>query len=171
MTMARRKEHPEVGELAQASGDRAGHLQTAHHLHEHPLADHIGYALRRAQVAVFQDFCESTAQFDLRPAEYSVLVILKDKPDMRHNHLARMLAIKPANCVILINNLEERGLVTREKLPVSGRAIVLKLTRRGETLLHQANKKVEEHRQRMRDRLGEEGAAHLLQLLNRLFEG
>ncbi len=136
----------------------------------HPMSDHLGYALRRAQVAVFQDFCESTASFDLRPAEYSVLVILKEMTDVRHNRLARMLEIKPANCATLINKLEERSLVTREKLPVSGRAILLRLTREGDSLLRQATKQVDAHRQRLRDRLGDEGAAQLLRLLNQLYQ-
>jgi len=80
---------------------------------EHPLSDHLGYALRRAHAAAFQDFCESTASSDLRPAEYSVLVILREMNDVRHSRLARILGIKPANCATLINKLEKRSLVTR----------------------------------------------------------
>ena len=119
--------------------------------------------------SVFQDVYECTASFDLRPAEYSVLVILKEMTDVRHNRLARMLGIRAANCATLINKLEERSLVTREKLPVSGRAILLRLTKEGELLLCLANKQVDAHRQRLRDRLGEEGATQLLKLLTKLY--
>ena len=80
-----------------------------------------------------------------------------------------MLGIRAANCATLINKLEERSLVTREKLPVSGRAILLRLTKEGELLLCLANKQVDAHRQRLRDRLGEEGATQLLKLLTKLY--
>ena len=137
---------------------------------EHPLEGHVGYALRRAQLSVFQDFCNSTARYGLRPAEYSVLVVLAQMPGARHHQLSRMLNIQPANCVILIDKLEERGLVAREKLPVSGRAIVLSLTERGEALLRQANKRVDAHRERLRTRLGDKGTKQLLKLLSRLYQ-
>ena len=133
------------------------------------LADHIGYALRRAQLAVFQDFRDSTADFGLRPAEYSALVIVGEKPGTRHHELSNLLNIKPGNCVILIDKLEERGLVTRRKLKVSGRAITLSLTAKGTALLRQVNKKVDAHCKRMRDRIGEQELPRLLSLLSRLF--
>jgi DNA-binding MarR family transcriptional regulator len=138
---------------------------------KHPLAEHIGYVLRRAQLAVFQDFCKHTAGFGLRPPEYSVLVVLNEMPGLRLRQLSATLGIKPANCVIVIYKLEKRGLIAREKLPVSGRSIKLTLTAKGEALLRQVNKRVDAHRQGLRDRLGEEGVSQLLNLLNRLFEG
>jgi len=137
-------------------------------LSTHPLAGDLGYLLRRVQIAVFQDFRDSTAELRLRPAEYSVLLVLKQYPAMRQNRLAQMLAIKPANCAVLIDKLEKRGCVKREKLPVSGRAIALGITQAGEALLQQANRKVEKHRRRLRKRLGADGEQQLLRLLNRL---
>jgi DNA-binding MarR family transcriptional regulator len=137
---------------------------------QHPLADHIGYMLRRAQLSVFQDFCQSTEVFGLRPAEYSVLVVLEESPGTRMNHLAKLLGIKPANCAILINKLVQMDLVRRERLAEDSRVINLFLTPVGEILLHGVNKKVTEHRDRLRERLGPGGAEQLLDLLARLIE-
>ena len=41
-----------------------------------PLPGLLGYALRRAQVAVFADFMASFATLDLRPAQFSVLLLM-----------------------------------------------------------------------------------------------
>ena len=134
----------------------------------HPLSDHLGFVLRRAQLSVFQDFQQAVEGLDLTPAAYSVLVILGRHPGMRQNKLTDLLAIKPANCVTLINGLEKRGLVVREKVKVSGRAVALSLTDDGMAVMAEADARVEAHLSRMRDRLGAEDAAKLLSLLRRL---
>jgi DNA-binding MarR family transcriptional regulator len=134
----------------------------------HPLSDHIGFVLRRAQLSVFQDFQHAVEGLELTPAGYSVLVILERHPGLRQNRLTELLAIKPANCVTLINGLEKRGLVVREKVKVSGRAVALSLTEAGHALLAEANRQVDAHRARMRERLGEADAALLLSLLHKL---
>ena len=41
-----------------------------------PLAELIGYALRRAQLAVFQDFNRANEAEIIRPVQYSVLKVL-----------------------------------------------------------------------------------------------
>jgi DNA-binding MarR family transcriptional regulator len=134
----------------------------------HPLSDHLGFVLRRAQLSVFQDFQQAVDGLDLTPAAYSVLVILGRHPGMRQNKLTDLLAIKPANCVTLINGLERRGLVVREKVKVSGRAVALSLTEAGLVVMADADARVEAHLGRMRDRLGAEDAAQLLALLHKL---
>jgi DNA-binding MarR family transcriptional regulator len=134
----------------------------------HPLSDHIGFVMRRAQLSVFQDFQQRMEGLDLTPAGYSVLVILGRHPGMRQNKLTDLLAIKPANCVTLLNGLEKRGLLVREKVKVSGRAVALSLTEAGHVLLDEANSRVEAHLTRMRERLGEADAAMLLSLLHKL---
>ena len=135
---------------------------------DHPLGEHIGFMLRRAQLVVFQDFQRRTAGLDLTPAAYSVLVIVDRQPGIRQNRLTEMLAIKPANCVTLINGMEKQSLLVREKVRVSGRAVALNLTDRGRALLAEANRKVGEHLTAMRERLGNEDAVQLLQLLHKL---
>ena len=81
-----------------------------------------------------------------------------------------MLAIKPANCTALITKLEKRGLLKREKLPVSGRAIALRLSSRGGALLHEAERIVNQHRRGIQDKIGARGVRKLLSLLNNLYD-
>lgn len=136
-----------------------------------PLARHVGYALRRAQLLVFQDFLEATQEFALTPAEYSALMALRHDPGLRLNRLTELLTVKPANCVALVNRLESRGLVLRQKLPVSGRAVALALTPAGLDLLDRMDAAVERHLVRMEARLGLDGMQTLLRLLERLADG
>ncbi len=132
-----------------------------------PISHHMGYLLRRAQLIVFQDFQDATADFGLTPAEYSTLSILREHGRLRPNRLTEILAIKPSNCVIMINKLEERGILRREKLAVSGRAVALSLTDAGQMLLDQMNEKVAIHLSKMEGRLGAGEAKALIELLIR----
>jgi len=134
----------------------------------HPLGEHVGFMLRRAQLSVFQDFQRHTASFGLTPAAYSVLLIVDGQPGIRQNRLTELLIIKPANCVTLIHGLEKQGLLVREKVKVSGRAVALSLTDAGRDLLARVDTKVQEHLEAMQERLGAEDYRQLIRLLDKL---
>jgi len=53
------------------------------------LPERIGYALRRAQLAVFQDFVQTMAELDVRPAQYSVLLLIGINPGVSQTALGR----------------------------------------------------------------------------------
>ena len=44
------------------------------------LNNHLGYFLRRSQVRVFQDFTATFKKIKLRPAQYSVLLVIDANP-------------------------------------------------------------------------------------------
>ena len=67
-----------------------------------PLPELIGYVLRRAQLAVFQDFFAAFAPFDIRPAQFSVLTIIERNPGLTQTHVAAALGIKRTNFVGLL---------------------------------------------------------------------
>ena len=76
----------------------------------------VGYRLRRAQMHVFQQFNLHFAEFDLRPAEFSVLALIADNPGSKQTEIAHALGIKRANFVALISGLDARGLTERRLL-------------------------------------------------------
>lgn len=98
----------------------------------------IGYRLRRAQLSVFQRFMVAFSELDLRPAEYSVLVLIADNPGRKQTEIAAILGIKRANFVALINGLDGRGLTERHAAPGDRRANALHLTAEGERFLKRA---------------------------------
>jgi DNA-binding MarR family transcriptional regulator len=136
-----------------------------------PLKGYVGYAVRRAQIAIFGDFVESLREVDLRPAQFGVLVVIGDNPGMRQSDVSGGLGIQKANFVPLISELEARGLVVREPGTNDRRAYALHLTTQGEALLRRARELHAKHEARLTERIGRRGRAHLLDLLNRLADG
>ena len=132
------------------------------------LPERVGYALRRAQVAVYQDFHRSMAALDLRPAQYSVLHVIQHSPGLRPSQVAEALGIKRTNFVPLLDELGRSCLVERKRDLQDGRAITLHLMAEGEALLRKADRVVRAHERRLAKRLEPGGAEHLLRLLGQL---
>jgi DNA-binding MarR family transcriptional regulator len=129
------------------------------------LPDRLGYRLRRAQVAVFQDLFRELAEFGITPAEYSALTLLAHNQAPRAGQIAEALGIKPANFVRLQEKLEGRGLITRERAPDDGRAMALGLTDAGRGLLAALDQAIERHDVRAGASLGVDDRATLMRLL------
>jgi DNA-binding MarR family transcriptional regulator len=136
-----------------------------------PLMSFVGYAVRRAQMAIFGNFLESLREVDLRPAQFGVLVVIDDNPGMRQSDVCAGLGIQKANFVPLISELETRGLVVREPGANDRRAYALHLTPQGKALLRRARELHARHEARLTERIGRRGRAQLLLLLNRLADG
>jgi DNA-binding MarR family transcriptional regulator len=100
-----------------------------------PLGDSFGYLLRRAQVVVFQRFFDLFAEFDIRPAQYSVLTVIERNPGLSQTRLADALGIKKTNLVAIIDILEQRGLARRRPTENDRRSHALFLTPRGTVLI------------------------------------
>lgn len=129
----------------------------------------LGYRLRRAQLNVFQKFLSVFDQLQLRPAEYSVLVMIDDNPGRKQTEIAEVLGIKRANFVTMVHGLEERGLVERVPSSSDKRANALHLTRDGTAFLAHARSLHEAMEGELLARLGgEEARDQLLALLSRL---
>jgi DNA-binding MarR family transcriptional regulator len=87
--------------------------------------------LRRAQLAVFQDFGEALADLGLRPAQFGVLSVLDRNPGVKQSHVCAALGIRHANFVSIIGSLERRGLVQRAASATDRRSKSLSLTPTG----------------------------------------
>ncbi len=132
------------------------------------LPDRVGYALRRAQVAVFQDFVQTMAELDVRPGQYSVLLLIDLNPGVSQTVVGEALGIKPANLAVMLNALQARGLATRARDATDRRAHALHLTPAGKTLLRALNARVADHERRQVARLGAAEKRQLLALLAKL---
>jgi DNA-binding MarR family transcriptional regulator len=128
-----------------------------------PLANTVGYLLRRAQLAVFDDVIANFAELGLRPAQYSVLVLLGHTPGLKQSDVAAALGIQRANFVVLFD-----GLARRSSTPSDRRSYALYLTEAGEKVLARATKLERQLEARMDAKLGPGGREQLLQLLGRL---
>lgn len=100
----------------------------------------VGYTLRRAQMAVFEDFSARFATLDLTPAQYSVLLVISDNPGRKQSEIARVLGIQRTNFVVMLDQLEKRGLAERTRSATDARSHAMFLTKAGTALLNKARK-------------------------------
>ena len=88
-----------------------------------PLIDHLARLGRRA--------ADSTAASCLRPRHLIAIKVLGDHGPMTQHALGEALSLDPSNVVGLLNELEERGLITRRRDPVDRRRHIVELSAAG----------------------------------------
>jgi len=130
------------------------------------LPDLVGYMLRRAQLAVFQDFWRAFEAHDIRPAQYAVLLIIERNPGLRQSQVSAALNIKRANLVALLDSLERRGFAKRVPVATDRRSYALHLTDGGAALLKKLGELSAAHEQRISATIGDTGRKELLRLLH-----
>ena len=96
--------------------------------HSLVLLDHLARAGRRAA----ESFLEPSG---LRPRHLVVLTLLSDHGPAGQHGLAEALSLDPSNVVGLLNELEERGLITRRRDPADRRRHIVELSTDGQEQL------------------------------------
>jgi DNA-binding MarR family transcriptional regulator len=134
------------------------------------LPELIGYVLRRAQLAVFQDFFAAFAPFDIRPAQFSVLTVIERNPGLTQSQVAESLGIKRTNFVGMLDKLEKRGLAERRQAR-DKRSYALYLTAEGGALMRKLKPVLKAHEARMVAKVGEDGRETLIALLREIADG
>ncbi len=127
-----------------------------------PLAHHVGHALRRAQLAVFTSFTALLSQFDLKPGELGVLIVIDQNPGLRAIDVCQALGFQKANFAPLVRGLARRGLVRRRSSTRDRRAQILQVTVAGKRLLTRALRVHEEHERLLSARLGAAATQRLI---------
>jgi DNA-binding MarR family transcriptional regulator len=128
----------------------------------------IGYAIRRAQMRVYEELLTVLADLDMTPTRYTVMLLVRENPGIRAVDLARILGVARSRMVKLIGDLESRGLISRETLPSDRRNRVLEMTAQGEQRLNQSEQVVERLEAQLTDGLSAEDRERLLGLLWRI---
>ena len=101
----------------------------------------MGYRLTLAELAsrrVFQRHIGTP--LELRPVEFTVLVLLLGNAGATPKQLARTLGVSPPNVTVLVDRLVERGLLQRQRCDLDGRAMNLRLTDAGADLARRAQR-------------------------------
>jgi len=129
------------------------------------LADHVGYMLRRAQIAVFADFSQGQRGPVARPGQFAVLAVIGRNPGLSQAQLCAALGIKRANLVAVIDHLESLGLARRQASATDRRSNALYLTPAGERALREGLEDQADHEARVTKLLGADGRARLLEQL------
>lgn len=119
------------------------------HVSDASLRRLLGYNLKRAFNAVQADLAQTLKPFDLRMLTYTALVLIRDNPGLRQSQLAAAMDIERPNLVVILDELERRELITRDRVETDRRAYALHVTLAGERLFTKANAAVEAHEARL----------------------
>jgi DNA-binding MarR family transcriptional regulator len=130
------------------------------------LVGHLGYFVRRAQIWIFQDFIRTLAEVDIRPAQYSVLLVIEANHGLSQSALSQTLGIERARLVRLLDSLERRKFVQRRRSRADRRSHVLSLTAPGRSVLARIKALADEHERRLAQKVGIRSHKTLLRLLS-----
>lgn len=130
-----------------------------------------GYAIRRAQIRIYEDFVRSLGAWQITPPRFSALQIIANNPGLRLTDLARILGIARSGAVLLTDALAAMELVVREPSPTDRRAWSLALTAAGRKTLADVTEAVCAHDARIAAQLSAQERQTLLRLLDKLAPG
>lgn len=129
----------------------------------------VGYNCRRAYLTIMPHFEERMAQFELRAVDFAVLSLLKANPNITQKRLSKAVNVSPPNLAILLDRLEERGLLVRQRNPLDKRSQTLVLTAEGTRHCTKAEKVVTELELQATSMLTEEERNVLVALLQKVY--
>ncbi len=128
----------------------------------------LGYAVRRAQIQLYEDFIASLAPWGITPPRFSAMVIVSRNPGLKLTQLARIMGIARSGAVILVDALEDLGYMERQPAPEDRRAFSLALTPKGLQDLVDITAAVQAHDARMAQALSASEQGQLREWLLRL---
>src|SRR5262245_25146245 len=133
-----------------------------------PLADLIGFHLRRAQNASFQAFARRVGRTDLSPGTFALLTLIRHNPGISQTGLSRADGRDKSSLTPALNALERHGLILRQRLPNNRRTYALSLTPAGERALAELAKHADAHDRSLDRIVGLQHKARLIQILRRI---
>ena len=92
------------------------------------LASRLGYLLKHAQLRLAEFSVAALAPFGVNGRECAVLIAIDDRVPLSQQEVARRLGVDRTTMVVLIDELENKGLVQRRQDPDDRRRNVVALT-------------------------------------------
>jgi DNA-binding MarR family transcriptional regulator len=142
---------------------------------EHPedigeLSDIVGFHIRLAHGACYRHFAETFADLDLTQKQASVLWLVDDHPGISQIELGGRLRMDRATTMAMVNKLQGRDLMRRERSRDDGRKQALYLTEAGKETLVAAKDAIRSHERWVKSRFNDTEVAQLIEMLSRIHE-
>jgi len=144
--------------------------QTGEHGAAGALGDILGFHIRLAHGAVYRHFTETFAALDLTQKQVSVLWLVGDAPGIAQIELGGRLHMDRATTMTIVNRLQERTFLRRERSAQDGRKQAVYLTDAGSAALAQAKRCIAEHEAWLKKRFSGEEIEKLVELLARIHD-
>jgi DNA-binding MarR family transcriptional regulator len=134
------------------------------------LNDIVGFHIRLAHGAVYRHFTETFSDIDLTQKQVSVLWLVADRPGISQIELGQRLRMDRATTMTIVNRLQERDFLRRERSDTDGRKQALYLTQGGENALARAKRAIGEHEEWLKGRFTAEEVEKLVEMLARIHD-
>lgn len=133
------------------------------------LSDVLGYHIAQARVTTMDSFVRHIGQpFGLRTVEYSLLLLLLANGPQAPKRLGQALALSAPNLTLLLDRLQERGLIRRERSPTDGRSHNIVLTDAGRRMADDGAAAAAPMERELDDRLSRAERLMLIELLRKV---
>ena len=124
--------------------------------------------LKRAYNVLRSDLSRTLEPLGLRITTYSTLILIVENPGVRQSELAAVLDIERPNMVVILDDLEQRGWINRERVEADRRAYALVATLSGRRVCARAVELDQEHEAKMLANLQEREINDLVAALNKI---
>lgn len=128
----------------------------------------MGYAVRRAQIKMYEKFILALEPWGITPPRFSAMVIVSLNPGLKLTQLAKIMGIARSGAVILVDALEELGYMQRLPSAEDRRAFSLALTDKGKADLIKITQAVQKQDEEVVQGLNSEEQVELHRLLLKL---
>ena len=134
------------------------------------LGNILGLHIRLAHGTVYRHFSETFAELELTQKQVSALWLVGDRPGISQISVGRMLRMDRATTMTIVNRLQERGYMRRERSASDGRKQALFLTDDGKAALDEAKTCIAQHEAWLKGRFTDEEIEKLVEMLARIHE-
>lgn len=134
------------------------------------LNDIVGFHIRLAHGAVYRHFTETFVDLDLTQKQVSVLWLVDEYPGISQIELGQRLRMDRATTMTIVNRLQARDYLRRERSETDGRKQALYLTPAGAKALAKAKRAIGEHEDWLKSRFTAEEIEKLVEMLARIHD-
>jgi DNA-binding MarR family transcriptional regulator len=127
----------------------------------------VGFLLRAAWKEVSRQFNAFFREADFTPGLYTIMVLVDLNPGCNPGDLAKPMGISQNNLVAHVDELVERGFLTRSVHPRDRRVKVLNLTDHGKERLTELRKAHKLYEKRIAQQIGKDEMTQLLRILGK----
>jgi DNA-binding MarR family transcriptional regulator len=134
---------------------------------EHPMANRLGYVLKRAQHALRMSMDDRLSHLGLTTAQFNVLSAVQQQPGISNASLARGAFVTAQSMLGIVASLEKTGLLHRTPHQIHGRIMQSELTPKGTEVLASAREAINDVEQSMTSGFTADEIRTLLSMLQR----
>jgi len=129
----------------------------------------LGYQLAQTAILTTEAFNRTVGEpLDMHKVEFTILQLVRENAPVTAARVAKSLAVTTPGVKVWLDQLEQRGLITRERGSVDRRTQDLRLTRKGDALVSKALKALLDADRDILSELTEAERLMLLQLLRKV---